>query len=88
MLLYKKFCEETYDNNNVIKDFKLKYEDNYNFGYDVIDKLAQEVPDERAVVWCNPEGEEKIFTYKEISELSNKVVNVLKQNGIKKGDKV
>ncbi len=88
MLLYKKFCEETYDNNNVIKDFKLKYEDNYNFGYDVVDKLAQEVPDERAVVWCNPEGEEKIFTYKEISELSNKVVNVLKQNGIKKGDKV
>ncbi len=88
MLLYKRFCEETYDENNVIKSFKLKYNDNYNFGYDVVDELAKEVPDERAVVWCNPEGEERIFTYKEISELSNKVVNVLKQNGIKKGDKV
>ena len=41
MLLYKKFCEETYDENNVIKSFKLKYDEYYILGYVVVDKLAQ-----------------------------------------------
>lgn len=88
MLLYKKFCDEKYDKNNVIKEFKLKYDDNYNFGYDVVDELAKLVPDEKAVVWCNSNDEERIFTYKDISELSNKAANAFKSYGISKGDKV
>ena len=88
MLLYKKFCDEKYDDNNVIKEFKLKYNDNYNFGYDVVDELAKEVPNEKALVWCNSHNEEHIFTYKDISELSNKAANVFKSYGIGKGDKV
>ncbi|MGN1467564.1 MAG: AMP-binding protein [Ruminococcus sp.] len=88
MLLYKRFCEETFNENCTLKSFKLKYEDDYNFGYDVVDVLGKENPDGTALVWCNPQGDERTFTYKEIMELSNKAANVFKSYGIKKGDKV
>ena len=39
-------------------------------------------------MWTNPEKEEKIFTYSDISRLSNKAANVFRNHGIKKGDKV
>lgn len=88
MLLYKNFCKETFNENCTLKTFELKYKENYNFGYDVVDVLGEKNPDGTAMVWCNPKGDEKIFTYKEIMELSNKAVNVFKNHGIKKGDKV
>lgn len=88
MLLYRNFCEETFNENCTLKSFDLKYSENYNFGYDVIDVLGKENPNGKAVVWCNPDGDERIFTYKEIMELSNKTANVFKAQGIKKGDKV
>lgn len=88
MLLYKNFCNETFNENCTLKSFELKYEDNYNFGYDVVDVLGRENPDGIALVWCNPDGDEKIFTYREIMELSNKTANVFRKSGIKKGDKV
>ena len=88
MQLYKNYCTETLDENGNLVDFKLNIPENYNFGYDVVDKLAQETPDARAVVWANPEKEEKIFTFADISRLSNKAANVFKKYGVKKGDKV
>ncbi len=88
MELYKNFCEESFDDNGVLCHFKLKYEDNYNFGYDVVDKLAELDPNGRAVQWCDVEGNEKTFTFSDISRLSNKAANVLRDAGIKKGDRV
>lgn len=88
MLLYKNFCTESFDEQMVLNKFQLRFEENYNFGYDVVDVLGRENPKGTAVVWCNPEGEERIFTYKQIMELSNRAANVFKNQGIKKGDKV
>jgi len=88
MQLYKNFCEEKFDENGVLSEFTLNYPENYNFGYDVVDEMAKKDPDARALVWCNPKGEERIFTFKEISDLSSKAANVFKAHGIKKGDKV
>lgn len=88
MLLYKNYCNETFNENCTLKTFELKYEDNYNFGYDVVDVLGKKNPQGTALVWCNPNGDERTFTYKEIMELSNKAANVFLEKGIKKGDKV
>ncbi len=88
MQLYKNFCKETFDENGNLLDFELDFPENYNFGYDVVDKMAELVPDETAVVWTNPDKEEKTFTYADISRLSNKAANVFRKYGIKKGDKV
>ena len=88
MQLYKNFCKETTDENGKLTSFELVFPENYNFGYDVVDKMAELVPNDTAVVWTNPEKEEKIFTYSDISKLSNKAANVFRNHGIKKGDKV
>ena len=88
MQLYKNFCKETTDENGKLTGFELVFPENYNFGYDVVDKMAELVPNDTAVVWTNPEKEEKIFTYSDISRLSNKAANVFRNHGIKKGDKV
>ena len=68
-------------------NFKLKFEDDFNFGFDVVDKYAEIDPDKIALIWTNDE-EEHTFTFKDMKEYSNKTVNLLKRIGIKKGDKV
>lgn len=88
MQLYKNFCKETLDKNGNLIDFDLNFPESYNFGYDVVDKMAELAPNDTAVVWANPEKEERVFTFADISKLSNKAANVFKKHGIKKGDKV
>ncbi len=88
MSIYKQFCDETFDQQGLLTDFQIKYPYNYNFGYDVVDEIARHEPQKRALVWCNTEGRERIFTFEDISRLSTKTANVLHANGIKKGDRV
>ncbi|MCD8390271.1 MAG: AMP-binding protein [Firmicutes bacterium] len=88
MQLYKEFCTEEFDEKGAVKKFELKYDDTFNFGYDVVDRLGKDDPDGRAVVWCNVKGDERIFTFKEISELSSKAANVFLEAGVQKGDRV
>lgn len=88
MQLYKNFCREEFDKDGNLTAFEPVYDENYNFGYDVVDKMAELAPEDTAVVWTNPDHEEKRFTFADISRLSNKTANVFRKYGIKKGDKV
>lgn len=88
MQLFKNFCDSVVDENGLLIDFKLKIPENYNFGYDVVDEMARLAPDDTALVYTNPEKDEKTFTFGDIGRLSNKAANALRSQGIKKGDKV
>lgn len=88
MSIYKEFCTEKVDDNGRLIDIDFHYPDNFNFGYDVVDRIASETPDKRAMVWCNTEGDERFFSFHDISRMSNKTANVLLNAGIKRGDKV
>lgn len=88
MSIYQKFFRETVDANGKLLDIDIHYPDNFNFGYDVIDAIAAEDPDKRALVWCNTEGEEHIFSFGDISRQSNRIANVLLAAGVKRGDRV
>lgn len=66
MSVYKQYCNEIVDENGRLKKITLEYPDNFNFGYDVVDKIANETPEKRALVWCNVEGEEHIFSFADI----------------------
>lgn len=88
MLLYSRFCQETLDQTGIPSQFSLKYPENFNFGYDVVDVLGRENPNGLAVMWCNTAGEEKRLTYREIMELSNRAANAFAAQGIGKGDRV
>jgi len=52
---------------------KLNIPESFNFGFDIVDEYARLCPEKRALVWCNDKGEEKSFTFGEISALSNKL---------------
>lgn len=62
--------------------------ENFNYAYDVVDVLAKENPELKALYWTNDEGEKKVFTFKDISDLSNQAANILLEAGIAKGDRV
>ena len=68
--------------------FTINVPEDFNFGFDVVDAWAEEEPDKRALVWCNVEGDERIFTFGEISRLSNRAANVLRVAGVGRGDRV
>lgn len=74
------------------EDFAANYKtivpENFNFGFDVVDELAKEKPDKRALLWTNDNDEERTFTFDEMSRLSNQAANFFAGEGIKKGDKV
>ncbi len=71
------------------EDFKQNYRCNvpadFNFGFDIVDEWARREPDKLALIWCNDHGEEKRFTFTDISRLSNQAANFFKAHGVRKG---
>ena len=88
MSIYKRFCRETFDNQGRVQHLELDIPDHFNFAYDVVDVLAAEEPDRRAIVWCNTEGEEHCFTFSDLKLGSSRMANVFRQAGISRGDRV
>ena len=88
MSIYKQYCNEIVDENGRLQKLTLEYPDNFNFGYDVVNKIADETPEKRALVWCNVEGEEHIFSFADIKKYSNQMANVFRSAGIGHGDRV
>lgn len=74
--------EETY------RTFSLEVPEYYNFGFDVIDRLALEDRNRLAMIWVNQKGEEKTYTYRQLMNLSNSAANMLLKYGVKKGNRV
>ena len=60
----------------------------FNFAYDIVDEYARISPDKRAMIWTNVAGEEKQFTFADMSRKSNQVANYFRSLGLKKGDPV
>lgn len=89
MLLHKFLPRTEFDS---YEDFKANYKVNipedFNFGFDVVDAWAEADENKKALLWCNDHGEEKTFTFSDISRLSNKTANYFRSLGIKKGDVV
>jgi acetyl-CoA synthetase len=71
-----------------VRDFKINIPDGFNFSYDVIDEIAAETPDKRAMLWCDENGDEAEFSFKQLKEYSNRTANFFAAHGIRKGDPV
>ena len=83
-----RYAREKYNDKGVLCDYNLEYPDTFNFGYDIVDDIAVNDPDRVAMVWCNPAGEEHVFTFAEMKRMSDKTANFLRSQGVKKGDMV
>ena len=88
MSIYHDFVEEKVNGEGRLIEISFTYPDNFNFGYDVVDRLASECGDKRAIVWTNTEGDERTITFSDLKEKSDKIASLFLSNGIKKGDHV
>ncbi len=71
-----------------MSNFKVNVPDNFNFGYDVVDKWAETHPDKEALLWTNDKDEERHFTFADIKRESDKTASFFQSLGIGRGDKV
>jgi acetyl-CoA synthetase len=68
--------------------FRIQVPKTFNFAYDVVDRIARENPEKRAMVWCDPKGAEARFSFREMSEMSSRAANFFLSLGIRRGDPV
>jgi acyl-coenzyme A synthetase/AMP-(fatty) acid ligase len=79
---------EAYDSEEAQKTFNIEVPQQFNFGFDVIDRHGQDET-KRALVWADPSGTNTTeFTFRDLSLLSNQAANALRGLGVKKGDRV
>jgi len=69
-------------------EFKWAPPARFNFARDVIDKWAEQDPAKLAMVWVDDHGHERRITYREMSNRSRRLCNVLAASGIRRGDTI
>ncbi len=77
---------ESYE--DFMTNFKVNVPENFNFGYDVVDKWAETNPDKKALLWTNDKGETIQFTFADIKRESDKTASFFSSQGIGNGDMV
>lgn len=71
-----------------VDNFRISVPGDFNFGYDVIDAWAAEMPEKDALLWVNDEGEVKHITYGAFKNITDQCAAFFQGIGIEKGDRV
>jgi len=87
-LVCEKFVEPTENENGELMSIKFKNTDTFNFGFDIVDGIADKFPDKLAMLHLDKFKNERRYTFKDIKRASNQVANYFTSLGIKRGDKV
>ena len=77
---------ESYE--DFMANFKVNVPENFNFGYDVVDRWAEKEPNKKALLWTNDKGEVIQFTFADIKRESDKTASFFASQGIGRGDMV
>ena len=81
-----RYLTETFDARGRLVSCAYHYPPNFNYGYDVLDPIAEAYPDRLAMLWRNDRGAEKRLTFGEVAALSNRAANLFRSRGLRKGD--
>ena len=87
-LVCEKFVETIEDENGSLLNIKFKNTDEFNFGFDVVDGIADKYPEKLAMLHIDKNLVERRFSFKDIKRASNQCANYFTSLGIKRGDKV
>ena len=87
-LICEEFVKTTEDENGALEKIEFQNTERFNFGFDIVDKIADKYPEKLAMLYVDKEHSEKRFTFKDIKRASNQCANYFTSLGIKKGDKV
>ncbi len=82
---YISVCE---DEKGSLQAIDIHDADGFNFGFDVVDVMAEKDPDKTAMLHISKDGKERRITFKDMMTYSNKTANYLQYLGVKKGDRV
>src|SRR5471032_210032 len=76
------------DYDAIYRQFRWNVPARYNIGVDVCDRWAALEPGRLAILHARPDGAEEAITYGALRETSNRLANVLRAQGIARGDRV
>ncbi len=77
-----------WDYNEVTDKFKFNIPEYFNYGFDVIDRWAED-RSKLALVWADTDAKDiRKYSFFDLKCLSNKFANVLRDKGLKKGDRI
>jgi acetyl-CoA synthetase len=77
---------DNYD--DIYRQFRWQVPARYNIGVDVCDRWADVEPGRLAILHVHSDGREDAITYGAMREMSNRLANVLRAQGIGRGDRV
>ena len=87
-LLCDAFVKTTEDSEGILNGISFTNEQQFNFGFDVVDAIGRTYPQKTALIHLDRNKTERRFTYEDIKKESGRVANYFKRLGIKKGDRV
>ena len=86
--VYRKFIDVTENENGTPTSITFKNTDQFNFGFDLVDAIAEREPEKLAMLHVSKDHREQRFTFRNMMRLSNRCANYFTSLGIKKGDRV
>jgi len=84
--IYRKYLKEKMGADGNVESCEFIVPDKFNFSYDIVDKIAYEEPQRRAMYWSNEYGEQYQFTFSDMKEQSDRAASYFQSLGITKGD--
>ena len=87
-LVCEKFVKTEEDEDGVLKSISFPNQETFNFGFDIVDGIAEKYPDKLAMLHVDKHKVERRFTFKDIKRASAQVANYFTSLGFKKGDRV
>ena len=87
-LICEKFVKTVEDESGALKSIRFEHTDRFNFGFDIVDAIADRYPDRLAMLHIDRDRTERRFTFKDIKRASAQTANYFKSLGIGPGDRV
>ncbi len=86
--IYHNFIDVVKDEKGRPTSITFKNTENFNFAFDLVDKLAEKDPNKLAMLHISRDKVERRFTFKDMKKASCQAANYFTSLGIKKGDRV
>ena len=87
-LICERFVKTVEDESGALKSIRFEHTDRFNFGFDIVDAIADRYPDRLAMLHIDKDRTERRFTFKDIKRASAQTANYFKSLGIGPGDRV
>ena len=85
--VYHDFIDPTVENGKLTA-INFHDQEQFNFAFDVVDKLGKTKPEKLAMLHISEDGQERRFTFQDMKKESARAANYFKSLGIKRGDRV